>query len=89
MVAVPVRGAGCIGRTGKSGRQRICCCPREGYGLHPNARLLLTKQDLKVAVPVRGTGCIQHGPHSEVRVTVAVPVRGTGCIINGLSERKN
>ena len=56
-------------------------CPREGYVLHPNARLLLTKQDLKVAVPVRGTGCI---PRAQVErpegALVAVPVRGTGCI---------
>ena len=89
VVAVPVRGAGCIEATANYiGTSMNSCRPREGCGLHLETGSVYSTGIL-VAVPVRGAGCIFYFKVTLMNPEhVAVPVRGAGCIIPIRSKKE-
>ena len=78
MVAVPVRGAGCIIIIQYEEEQSYSCCPREGHGLHPEPTRTM-KQFSRRCCPREGHGLHRKGDQPMINTILGCcPREGHG-----------
>ena len=79
-VAVPARGAGCIGVVRKKNNFITLLPSPWGARAASTAIPQYLPKGTEVAVPARGADCIHEVLCGNLRLYVAVPARGAGCI---------